>query len=51
MFNLDNEQTPIQTSMMDIDDNDEVAITPTENRDGLNLYYKRQRWFCCIFTY
>ena len=37
MFNLDDEQTTIQTSMMDINDDDEVAITLTENRDCLNL--------------
>ena len=37
MFNLDNEQTAIQISLMDTDDNDEVTITPTENRDSLNL--------------
>ena len=37
MFNLDNEQTVIQTSMIDIDDDDKVAITLIGNRDGLNL--------------
>ena len=37
MFNLYDEQTAIQTSMMDIDDADEVTITQTENRDGLSL--------------
>ena len=37
MFNLDDRQTAIQTSLMDTDDNDEVTITPTENRDSLNL--------------
>ena len=36
MFNLDEEQTAIQTSLMDTDDN-EVTITPMESRDGLNL--------------
>ena len=35
MFNLDNEQTSLQTSLMDTDD--EETITPTENRDSLNL--------------
>ena len=35
MFNLDNEQTTLQTSLMDTDD--EVTIMPTENRDSLNL--------------
>ena len=37
MFSLGDEQTAIQTSMMDIDDDDKVAITLTENRDGFNL--------------
>ena len=36
MFNLDNEQTALQTSLMDTDD-DKVTITLTENRDGVNL--------------
>ena len=35
MFNLDDEQTVVQTPLMDTDD--EVTITPLENRDGLNL--------------
>ena len=35
MFNLDNEQTLTQTSLMDI--NDEEMITPIDSRDGLNL--------------
>ena len=35
MFNLDDEQTLTQTSLMDI--NDKETITPTENVDGLNL--------------
>ena len=35
MFNLDNEQTVVQTSIMGTDD--EVTITWIENRDGLNL--------------
>ena len=35
MFNLDNEQTSLQTSLKDTED--EVTITLTENRDGLNL--------------
>ena len=37
MFNLDDEQTAIQTPLMDTDDDDKVTITLTENRDGLNL--------------
>ena len=36
MFNLDNEQTSLQTSLMDTDNED--TITPTENRDSLNLW-------------
>ena len=36
MFNLDDEQTALQTSLMDTD-NDKVTITLTESRDGLNL--------------
>ena len=36
MFNLDDEQATLQTSLMDTDD-DEVMITPTETKDGLNL--------------
>ena len=35
MFNLDDEQTPPQTSLMDI--NDEEMITPIESGDGLKL--------------
>ena len=35
MFNLDDEQTALQTSW--IDTNNEVTMTPTESRDGLNL--------------
>ena len=35
IFNLDNEQIPTQTLLMDIDD--EETITLTENGDGLNL--------------
>ena len=35
MFNLDDEQTSLQTSLMDI--NDEEMITPTESGDSLNL--------------
>ena len=35
MFNLDNEQTLTQTSLMDIDD--EEMITPIASGDGLNL--------------
>ena len=35
MFNLDNKQTALQASLMDTDD--EITITPTENRDSLNL--------------
>ena len=31
MFNLDDKQTAIQTSLMDSDDDDEVTITLTEN--------------------
>ena len=36
MFNLDNEQTTLQTPLMDIDD-DVMTVTLTETRDGLNL--------------
>ena len=36
MFNLDDKQTTLQTSLMDTDD-DKVTITPMETRDGLNL--------------
>ena len=36
MFNLDDEQTLSQTSLMDTVD--EETIMPTENRDSLNLY-------------
>ena len=35
MFNLDDEQTSIQTSLMDIDG--EETITLIESRNGLNL--------------
>ena len=35
MFNLDDKQTSLQTSLMDTDN--EKTITPTENRDNLNL--------------
>ena len=35
MFNLDDEQTVVQTPLMDTDD--KVTITLIENRDGLNL--------------
>ena len=35
MFNLDDKQTPTQTSLMDI--NDGETITPTESGNGLNL--------------
>ena len=35
MFNLDDEQTVVQTLLMDTDN--EVTITLIENRDGLNL--------------
>ena len=35
MLNLDNEQIPMQTLLMDI--NDEEMITPTENKDSLKL--------------
>ena len=35
MFNLDDEQTVVQTPLMDTDDN--VTITPIENRDHLNF--------------
>ena len=35
MFNLDDEQTSLQTLLMDTDN--EEMITPTENRDNLNL--------------
>ena len=35
MFNLDDEQTLTQTSLMDIDDKE--MITPIDSRDGLNL--------------
>ena len=35
MFNLDDKQTSLQTSLMDTEDT--VTITPTENRDSLNL--------------
>ena len=35
MFSLDDEQTALQTSLMDIYDG--VTIKPTDNRDGLNL--------------
>ena len=36
MFNLDNDQTTLQTPLMDTDD-DKMTITLTETRDGLNL--------------
>ena len=36
MFNLDDEQTILQTSLMDTDD-DEMTVTLTETRDSLNL--------------
>ena len=35
MFNLDDEQTVVQTPLMDTDN--EVTITPIENKDDLNL--------------
>ena len=35
IFNLDNEQTSLQTTLMDTDN--EETITLTENRDSLNL--------------
>ena len=35
MFNLDGEQTLLQTSLMDTDD--EETITPIESGDNLNL--------------
>ena len=35
MFNLDDEQTLLQTSLIDTED--EEMITPTENGDSLNL--------------
>ena len=35
MFNLDDNQTALQISLMDTED--AVTITPIENRDGLNL--------------
>ena len=35
MFNLDDEETSLQTTLMDTDN--EETIMPTENRDGLNL--------------
>ena len=35
MFNLDDEQTSLQTTLMDTDD--EETMTPTENRNSLNL--------------
>ena len=35
MFNLDDEQIPTQTSLMDID-NEEI-ITPIDSGDSLNL--------------
>ena len=35
MFNLDDRQTALQTSLMDTDD--DVTVTLTENMDGLNL--------------
>ena len=35
MFNLDDEQTLTQTSLMDIDDKE--TITPIESEDNLNL--------------
>ena len=35
MFNLDDKQTPTQTSLMDI--NDEETITPIESGNSLNL--------------
>ena len=35
MFNLDDEQTVVQTPLMDRDN--EITITLTENRDDLNL--------------
>ena len=36
MFNLDDEQTTLQTSLMDTND-DKVTITPMETKEGLNL--------------
>ena len=36
MFNLDDEQTILETSLTDTDDN-EMTITLMETRDGLNL--------------
>ena len=36
MFNLDDEQAAIKTSLMDTDNN-KVTITPTGSRDSLNL--------------
>ena len=35
MFNLDDEEAVVQTPLMNTDD--EVTITPVENRDSLNL--------------
>ena len=35
IFNLDNEQTSLQTTLMDTDDEETIILT--ENRDGLNL--------------
>ena len=35
MFNLDDKQTSLQTTLIDTDN--EVTIMPTEDRDSLNL--------------
>ena len=36
MFNMDKDQTILQTPLMDTE-KDELAITPVETRDNLNL--------------
>ena len=37
MFNMDEDQTILQTPLMDIDQDEQTAI-PVETRDNLNLY-------------
>ena len=36
MFNMDEDQTILQTSLMDTDE-EELTVTPTEARDNLKL--------------
>ena len=36
MFNMDEDQTILQTPLMDTEE-DEITITPTETRDDVNL--------------